>query len=88
MDHLLLTFWDLIEEQNIIFLSDIAGLVIWFFIKYFLFFNFIFVDDSFVNVFAYGKHLSGLQMRSVGEYPSGSESLGVNVYLNEIYRCN
>ena len=23
----------------------------------------------------------GLQMRSVGEYPSGSESLGVNVYL-------
>ena len=23
----------------------------------------------------------GLQMRSVGEFPSGSESLGVNVYL-------
>ena len=26
----------------------------------------------------------GLQMRSVGEYPAGSESLGVNVYLMNI----
>ena len=41
-----------LEEQNIILLSDIAGLLYGVFIKHFLFFNFCFVDDSFVNFLA------------------------------------
>jgi len=69
-----------LEEQNIVFLSDFAALLLG-----------ATSNISYISLFALSlipiaawvlwSTPFGLQLRSVGEYPSGSESLGVNVYL-------
>ena len=69
-----------LEEQNIIFLSDIAGLLygVTSNISYFSIISLLMIPGS---IYLLWRTPLGLQMRSVGEFPSGSESLGVNVYL-------
>lgn len=70
----------IIEEQNIFFISDISGLLygVTSNISYFSILALLLIPGS---IYFLWKTPLGLQMRSVGELPSGSESLGVNVYL-------
>ena len=69
-----------IENAEIFLVSDIAALLLGFTsnISYFTILALLIVP---LSVFVLWRTPIGLQMRSVGEYPSGSESLGVNVYL-------
>ena len=69
-----------IENADIFLVSDIAALLLGFTsnISYFTILALLIVP---LSVFVLWRTPIGLQMRSVGEYPSGSESLGVNVYL-------
>ena len=69
-----------IEELDIFLVSDFAGLLLGFIsnISYLTLFALALVPLSLLVLWFTPL---GLQMRSVGEYPPGSESLGVNVYL-------
>ena len=69
-----------IEDLDIILISDFAGLLLGFLsnISYLTLFALSLVP---VSILILWFTPLGLQMRSVGEYPAGSESLGVNVYL-------
>ena len=69
-----------IEELDIFLVSDFAGLLLGFIsnISYLTLFALALVPLSLLVLWFTPL---GLQMRSVGEYPAGSESLGVNVYL-------
>ena len=69
-----------IEELDIFLVSDFAGLLLGFIsnISYLTLFALALVP---LSLFVLWFTPLGLQMRSVGEYPAGSESLGVNVYL-------
>ena len=69
-----------IEDLNIFLVSDFAGLVLGFLsnISHLTIFALAIVP---LSVLVLWNTPIGLQMRSVGEYPTGSESLGVNVYL-------
>ena len=69
-----------IEDLDIFLVSDFAGLILGFLsnISYFTLFALALVP---VSILILWFTPLGLQMRSVGEYPAGSESLGVNVYL-------
>ena len=73
-------FFGFIENLNVFLISDLAGLILGFFsnISYLTIFALAIVP---LSVLILWKTPIGLQMRSVGEYPTGSESLGVNVYL-------
>ena len=69
-----------IENLDIFLISDFAGFILGFLsnISYLTIFALAIVPFSLIIL----CHTPiGLQMRSVGEYPTGSESLGVNVYL-------
>ena len=69
-----------IENLDTFLISDFAGFILGFLsnISYLTIFALAIVPFSLIVLW----HTSiGLQMRSVGEYPTGSESLGVNVYL-------
>ena len=69
-----------IENLDIFLISDFAGFILGFLsnISYLTIFALAIVPFSLIILW----HTPiGLQMRSVGEYPTGSESLGVNVYL-------
>ena len=69
-----------IEDLDIFLVSDFAGLLLGFIsnISYLTLFALALVPFSLLVLWFTPL---GLQMRSVGEYPAGSESLGVNVYL-------
>jgi ABC-type uncharacterized transport system permease subunit len=69
-----------IEDLDIFLVSDFAGLILGFLsnISYLTLFALVLVP---VSILILWFTPLGLQMRSVGEYPAGSESLGVNVYL-------
>jgi simple sugar transport system permease protein len=69
-----------LENLDLFLVSDFAGLLLGFVsnVSYLTLFALALVPIS-VLVLWYTP--LGLQMRSVGEYPAGSESLGVNVYL-------
>ena len=69
-----------IENLDIFLLSDFSGLLLGFTsnISYLTLFALALVP---LSVLVLWFTPLGLQMRSVGEYPAGSESLGVNVYL-------
>ena len=69
-----------LENANIFLISDISGLLVGLTsnISYFTIIALLIVP---LSVYVLWRTPIGLQMRSVGEYPSGSESLGVNVYL-------
>ena len=69
-----------LENANIFLISDISGLLVGLTsnISYFTIIALLLVP---ISVYVLWRTPIGLQMRSVGEYPSGSESLGVNVYL-------
>lgn len=69
-----------IEDLDIFLVSDFAGLILGFLsnISYLTLFALVLVPVSFLVLWFTPL---GLQMRSVGEYPAGAESLGVNVYL-------
>ena len=69
-----------IEDLDIFLVSDFAGLILGFLsnISYLTLFALTLVP---VSILILWFTPLGLQMRSVGEYPAGSESLGVNVYL-------
>jgi simple sugar transport system permease protein len=69
-----------IENLDIFLLSDISAFFLGFLsnISYLTLFALALVP---VSVLVLWFTPLGLQMRSVGEYPAGSESLGVNVYL-------
>ena len=69
-----------IEDLDIFLVSDFAGLMLGFLsnISYLTLFALTLVP---VSILVLWFTPLGLQMRSVGEYPAGSESLGVNVYL-------
>ena len=69
-----------IENSDIFLVSDVSALLLGFTsnISYFTILALLIVP---LSVFVLWRTPIGLQMRSVGEYPSGSESLGVNVYL-------
>ena len=69
-----------IENADIFLVSDVSALLLGFTsnISYFTILALLIVP---LSVFVLWRTPIGLQMRSVGEYPSGSESLGVNVYL-------
>ena len=69
-----------IEELDIFLVSDFAGLLLGFIsnISYLTLFALALVPLSLLVRWCTPL---GLQMRRVGEYPAGSESLGVNVYL-------
>jgi simple sugar transport system permease protein len=69
-----------LEDQNIIFLSDLAGLF-YGFTSNISYFSIIAILTVPASIYLLWRTPLGLQMRSVGELPSGSESLGVNVYL-------
>ena len=79
MDQKLTNFLDSLKNLIRFLVSDFAGLVLGFLSNISYFNNFC-LDSSFV-CFVFWRTPIGLQMRSVGEYPTGSESLGVNVYL-------
>ncbi len=69
-----------LENLDLFLVSDFAGLLLGFVsnVSYLTLFALALVPIS-ILVLWYTP--LGLQMRSVGEYPAGSESLGVNVYL-------
>ena len=69
-----------LENANIFLISDVSGLLVGLTsnISYFTIIALLLVP---ISVYVLWRTPIGLQMRSVGEYPSGSESLGVNVYL-------
>lgn len=69
-----------IENLDIFLISDFSGLLLGFIsnISYLTLFALTLVP---ISVLVLWFTPLGLQMRSVGEYPAGSESLGVNVYL-------
>ncbi len=69
-----------LEEQNIVFISDVSALILGATskISYISLFALILIP---ISAWVLWSTSFGLQMRSVGELPSGSESLGVNVYL-------
>ena len=69
-----------LENADIFLISDISGLLVGLTsnISYFTIIALLIVP---LSVYVLWRTPIGLQMRSVGEYPSGSESLGVNVYL-------
>tara|TARA_B100001027_G_scaffold48878_1_gene32293 strand:- start:206 stop:1447 length:1242 start_codon:yes stop_codon:yes gene_type:complete len=69
-----------IEDLDIFLVSDFAGLLLGFIsnISHLTLFALALVPISLLILWFTPL---GLQMRSVGEYPAGSESLGVNVYL-------
>ena len=69
-----------ISSDDIFLVSDFAGLLLGFIsnISYLTLFALALVPLSLLVLWFTPL---GLQMRSVGEYPAGSESLGVNVYL-------
>ena len=69
-----------LELTDIFLVSDFAGLLLGFIsnISYLTLFALALVPLSLLVLWFTPL---GLQMRSVGEYPAGSESLGVNVYL-------
>ena len=73
-------FFGTIEDLNIFLVSDLAGFLLGFLsnISYLTLFALALVP---VSILILWFTPLGLQMRSVGEYPAGSESLGVNVYL-------
>tara|TARA_E500000081_G_scaffold30890_1_gene34575 strand:- start:1590 stop:2834 length:1245 start_codon:yes stop_codon:yes gene_type:complete len=69
-----------LENLDFFLVSDFAGLLLGFVsnISYLTLFALALVP---VSILVLWFTPLGLQMRSVGEYPAGSESLGVNVYL-------
>jgi ABC-type uncharacterized transport system permease subunit len=69
-----------IEDLDIFLVSDFAGLLLGFIsnISHLTLFALALIPLSLLVLWFTPL---GLQMRSVGEYPAGSESLGVNVYL-------
>ena len=73
-------FFGTIEDLNIFLVSDFAGFLLGFLsnISYLTLFALTLVP---ISILVLWFSPLGLQMRSVGEYPAGAESLGVNVYL-------
>ena len=73
-------FFGTIEDLNIFLVSDLAGFLLGFLsnISYLTLFALTLVP---ISILVLWFSPLGLQMRSVGEYPAGAESLGVNVYL-------
>ena len=69
-----------LENLDLFLVSDFAGLLLGFVsnVSYLTLFALALVP---VSILVLWYTPLGLQMRSVGEYPAGSESLGVNVYL-------
>lgn len=73
-------FFGYLEGLDIFLISDVAALLLGLTsnISYFSILALLLVP---LSIYVLWRTPLGLQMRSVGEYPAGSESLGVNVYL-------